>query len=176
MRHPYAFRVMSGHEDRAAKRLLRFDVQAKNPFEYIRLRENEDGVCILKDRAQLPGYFVGLFPAERWFDVRDARYPDGSMVLGRPLSIDGQIRPLDTKTFQIIEEMNSYAEEAPVIPTQHGLKPGDYVILRGGTHAGKRLRVERTNKSGVKAIAVLKILGALREVTFDADLAEVVAA
>ena len=174
MRQPYAFKV-AGSPFRAAERLLRFSVIPMNPCEYRFARKAKTGESYMDPRPQLPGYFVGMFPADRWFQIRNACFDDGSRVLGSPLSPDGVMRPLAFQTWQDIMELNRYAEEAPIIVNQRGLRPGDTVILRHGPHAGKRFRLQSTSKSGHKARIILDVLGALREVEIKADAVEIAA-
>jgi transcription antitermination factor NusG len=174
MRHPYVFKI-SGSPFRAADKLLRFSVLPMNPCEYRFARKAKTGEAVLEVYPQLPGYFVGMFPVDRWFQIRNACYEDGSRVLGAPLSPDRMMRPILFSAWQTIMELNSYAEEAPVIERQRGLKAGDMVILRHGPHAGKRFRLQSASANGTKARIVMDFLGGLREVEIKADAVEVTA-
>jgi hypothetical protein len=177
MRNFYVFKIV-GSPFRAADRLLRFGVVPMNPCEYQYVRKNKAGaasVSVLEAVPQLPGYFCGMFDASKFWQIRNACFDDGSRVLGSPLSPDGHVRPLAYDVYRSIMDLNSYAEEAPVIVPQRGLKPGDTVILKQGPHAGKRFRLQSTNASGTKARIVMDFLGGLREVEIKADAVEIAA-
>lgn len=176
MRKPFVFKIRGGTEFRAAKRLLQFHVMPMNPCEYVYTRRQPGGEAVLDPKPLLPGYFVGMFPTDCWFVLRNVMHEDGTKVLGAPLSPDGVMRPLSPQTFADINDLNSYSAEAPVIEKQRGLSVGQTVILKGGLHAGKRFRLERTSKCRTRATAVIRILGALREVTVTEDAVEIVEA
>jgi hypothetical protein len=175
MRHPYIFRVKGGSEFKAADRLLRFGVVPMNPCFYAYTRKQGD-VAVLTVKAQLHGYFVGMFPSDRWWEIRSATYPDGSRVLGSGLSADGHVRPLDWNTWRNIMDLNSYSADAPVIEPQRGLRPGMMVVLKDGLHAGKRFRLQSMGKSD-KVKIVMDFLGGLRDVEIkDSNAVEIVEA
>lgn len=174
MRNPYVFRTKGGREFAAAGRLLRFGVLPVNPCAYFYVRKNNKGDPILEAKPMLPGYFVGLFPGDKWWQIKNACFDDGSRVLGPVLSPDGMMRPLHDSTYRTIMDLNSYSADAPIIERQRGLKAGDTVILRSGPHAGKRFRLQWASKAGDKAKIVTKFLGALREVEIAAEAVDLV--
>jgi hypothetical protein len=187
MRNFYVFKIV-GSPFRAADRLLRFGVVPMNPYEYQYVRKqkgrsqsrligighnNPPPDIVLEAVPQLPGYFCGMFDASKFWAIRNACFDDGSRVLGSPLSPDGHVRPLAYDVYRSIMDLNSYAEEAPVIVPQRGLKPGDTVILKSGPHAGKRFRLQSTSNNGAKARIIMDFLGGLREVEIKADAVDV---
>ena len=108
-------------------------------------------------------------------------YPDGSRVLGKALSVDGFIRPLSKEIRdQISKLQGSDFDAEPVVEMQHGLKPGDYVIIRGSDPAKvKRIRLERRKRvtdRGQSFVALMDILGSMREVELHEQSLELVEA
>lgn len=174
MRQTYVFRIKGGTEFKAADRLLRFGVMPMNPCRYHYVRKHKTGETVLEAEPHLKGYFVGLFPSDRWFEIRNACHQDGTRVLGAPLSPDGYMRPLRADIAATIQDMNYYSAEAPVIEQQRGLKVGQVVILKGGVHAGKRFRLQSVSKSGDKAEAMIEFLGSLRPVTIEAASVDII--
>lgn len=157
------FRIRGGTEFRAADRLLRFGVVALNPCHYAYTRKNAKGEAVLTAQPVLHGYFVGMIPLDSWWQITNACHDDGSPVLGRALSVDGERRPLSWPTWHTIMDLNAYYAEAPTIEPQRGLKPGMTVVLKDGMHAGKRFRLQAMGKSE-KVKIVIHLLGGLRDV------------
>ena len=93
MRHPYVFRCLGGRTFKAADRLLRFGVLPRNPCLYSYARK-AGGVSVLEAKPLLPGYFCGLIDPAKLWQVCQAKFDDGSPILGSALSSDGHIRPM----------------------------------------------------------------------------------
>jgi transcription antitermination factor NusG len=146
-----------------------------NPCVYAYARK-AGANSVLEAKPLLPGYFCGLFDPSNLWRVCQAKFDDGSPVLGAGLSHDGHIRPLSLDTWTQILDLNSYTAEAPQVEMASGLRVGQTVILKNGPHAGARFRLERTTKSGSRAKIIMNILGALREVEITAEQVDVVAA
>jgi transcription antitermination factor NusG len=170
MRHPYLFKTRAGVSPfTAADKLLRFGVLAVNPCVYEFVRKEKGGPVIVEARPQLPGYFCGFFDADKLWQVSQAG------VLGRCMSPDHVMRPLDFRVWQQILDMNVLSQEAPEIAPHSALRAGMTVILRHGPHAGKRLRLQSTFSNGKRAKALLEMFGTMREVVVEAGKVEIAA-
>jgi hypothetical protein len=134
---------------RAQALLTGHGVLGRNPVRYVYQRTNAKGEKIVTGKPELSGYFVGEWlDAPNWYAMKSLMYPDGSRVLGRALSVDGVIRPLPGAVRAQIYMLQGFDFNAePVVEMQHGLKPGDYVIIKGSDpDKVKRIRLERRKR------------------------------
>lgn len=175
----YAFRCRGGSELKAQATLTGYGLIGRNPVRYEFIRVNKAGVKIIRATPQLQGYYVALIPDDIcWHSLLGLTWQDGTRILGKPLSHDGTLRALDPLTVLQIKALQGCDPIEPDIQIQVGIKPGDTVVIHGGLHDGLRTKVKRRKGTtkGVKLSGVIKILGGLREVTFDEANAEIIEA
>jgi transcription antitermination factor NusG len=175
----YCFRVPGGTELKAQAILTGHGLIGMNPVAYEYRRTAKDGTKIVEADPQLKGYYVGLVPDEvNWHVLLDLRHPTtNNRILGKPISLDGELRPLDPLSVLQIRKLQGMEPEAPQIDMQRGLRVGDTVIIRGGLHDGLRTkvkRIRRDNSKGQLVTGLLQLFGSWREVTINAINAEVV--
>lgn len=174
----YLFSVESGTELEAQRILTGYGAMGRNPVEYRYLRTNKDGTKVVGAVPRLRGYYVGLwFDPPDWHTILELRHVNGSRVLRKPLSRDGLIRRLDGLTIIQIQTLLC-PDYMPDIEPQRGLKPGDTVVVKGGTHNGWRGTIKR-NLKGNKAdrvVALMQVFGSMREVVVDAASCELIEA
>ncbi len=175
----YCFRIPGGTELKAQAILTGHGLIGTNPVAYEYRRTNKAGTKSVEAVPQLKGYYVGLVPDDvDWHTVLSIRHPmTNAKVLGKPISVDGTLRPLDALSVLQIKKLQGLEPEAPQIEMQRGLKVGDTVIIRGGLHDGLRTtikRIRRDNSKGQLVTGLLKLFGSWREVSIEATSAEVV--
>lgn len=181
MNNWYAFRVQPGTELKAQALLTGYGILGRNPVHYKYTRTNKDGSKVVEGLPTLRGYYIGqwLDNAADWYTIANLTYADGARVLRKALSWDGHIRPLDPLTRVQILNLQGVDLIAPEIEPQHGLKPGDTVVIKGGLHSGKRIVLQRVARNTDKAktfTAVMDLLGGQREVELDERSLELVVA
>ncbi|UOF81835.1 transcriptional activator rfah factor [Caudoviricetes sp.] len=175
----YCFRVQSGTELKAQAILTGHGLIGTNPVAYEYRRANRDGVKVVEAVPQLRGYYVGLVPDDiDWATILELRNPITNIrILGKPISYDGSLRPLDPLSILQIRKLQGLEPESPQVEMQRGLKVGDTIVIRGGLHDGLRTKVKRISRDGSKGqfvVGLLKLFASWREVTIAAANSELV--